>query len=640
MVGGDAELLEHDPARRRGTEAVDADRGVRVTRPAQRDPGLDRDRRHVVGQHARAVGVVLCVEELPRGQRHDPGRNAAGGERLGRGDRDGDLGAGGDDDRGGVIGVVHDVAAAGDALDRTLGGRGEHRGVLTAEDQRDRAGAVDDDLPCRGDLVAVRGADDGQVGDQPQRHDVLDRLVRGAVLADADGVVGPHEHGLGLRDGRQADRRAHVVGEHQEGAADGQHATVQRGADQGRAHGVLADAERDLRAARLVGGEQRLALERETDVAGQIGAAGDEAGHDAVDGVEHLLGCHTRGGLLVGAEGGQRGLPTGQTAGAEGGLPLGLSTGERRMGSFVPVRTGQRPARAGLPVHVDDLGGHVERLVGEVHDGLGGRDLLGAEREPVGRGVVGVVRRGEPDVGAQHDQRRLVLVVAGLDECGLERVEVLTGLADLDDLPAVGPEPADGVVAERELGRTVDRDVVVVVDVDDAAEAEVTGQRGGLVADALGQVAVGDDAVDVVVDDVGTEAGAQRLLGDGHADAVREALAEGTGGHLDTGGVVHLGVTGCRRTPLAEGLQVVELEAVAGQVEHRVLQDRGVAGAQDEPVAVRPVGRRGVVAHDAGPQDVCERGECHRGALVPGPGGVGSVHRQPADHLDRQLIQR
>ena len=51
------------------------------------------------------------------------------------------------------------------------------------------------------------------------------------------------------------------------------------------------------------------------------------------------------------------------------------------------------------------------------------------------------------------------------------------------------------VVGERELGGTVDRDVVVVVDRDQPAEPEVTGQRRGLVAHALGEASVARDHV-------------------------------------------------------------------------------------------------------------------------------------------------
>ena len=215
-----------------------------------------------------------------------------------------------------------------------------------------------------------------------------------------------------------------------------------------------------------------------------------------------------------------------------------------------------------------------------------------------------------------------------------ERVDVFRHLADLDDVPAVGLEPLARLIAQGELGRTVDGDVVVVVDVDEPAEAEVPGQRGGLVAHAFRQVAVRADGEDVVVADLGTEAGPQVGLGDGHAHAVGEPLAERAGGHLDAGGVAVLRMAGGAGTPLPELLDVIEGEAVPGQVEHGVEQHRGVPSREDEPVAVGPVGLGGVVAHDAGVEHVGQRREGHGRPRMSGVGLLDGVHRQPPDHVD------
>jgi hypothetical protein len=175
-------------------------------------------------------------------------------------------------------------------------------------------------------------------------------------------------------------------------------------------------------------------------------------------------------------------------------------------------------------------------------------------------------------------------------------------------VPAVGLEPLGGVVAEGDLGLAVDRDVVVVVDVDQATEAQVPGQRGGLVAEAFRQVAVGADGEDAVIAHVGPEPGPQVRLGDGHAHAVGEALAERARGHLDAGRMAVLGVARCPGPPLPEVLDVVEAQAVPRQVQGGVEQHRGVAGGEDEPVSVGPVGRGGVVTHDARVEDMGQWG--------------------------------
>ena len=60
-----------------------------------------------------------------------------------------------------------------------------------------------------------------------------------------------------------------------------------------------------------------------------------------------------------------------------------------------------------------------------------------------------------------------------------------------------------------------------------------------------------------------------------------------------------------------------------------------MAVGQHEPVAVGPLGVGGMVAHHPAVEHVGERSEGHRRALVPALGVQRSIHRQPADHLDR-----
>ena len=80
----------------------------------------------------------------------------------------------------------------------------------------------------------------------------------------------------------------------------------------------------------------------------------------------------------------------------------------------------------------------------------------------------------------------------------------------------------------------------------------MAGERRGLVADALLEVAVAADHEGVVVADVGAEAGPQEPLGHAHADGVGHALAQRAGGDLDPERVVDLGVARRLRAPLPE----------------------------------------------------------------------------------------
>ncbi len=235
---------------------------------------------------------------------------------------------------------------------------------------------------------------------------------------------------------------------------------------------------------------------------------------------------------------------------------------------------------------------------------------------------------------AQHQERRTLGLGHRLADGGLEGVEVVGDLAEFDHVPAVGAEPFADVVVRGEVGRTVDGDVVVVEEADQVAEAEMARQRGGLVADAFHHAAVAGDDERVVLLGVLAEADAQVTFGDRHADRVGEPLPERPGGDLDADGVARLGVSRGLRAPLPELAQVVEFEAVAGEEEHRVLQDRRVAVRQDEPVAIGPGGVAGVVTHDAAEQDVGEGSERHRRALVPAVGGEWRIHRHATGERD------
>ena len=80
---------------------------------------------------------------------------------------------------------------------------------------------------------------------------MLDRLMRGAVLAEADGIVREHVDALHAHQRRETDCVARVVGEHQEGADIGHEATMQAQAVGYGAHAELAHAVKDVLAAQI-----------------------------------------------------------------------------------------------------------------------------------------------------------------------------------------------------------------------------------------------------------------------------------------------------------------------------------------------------------------------------------------------------
>jgi hypothetical protein len=157
------------------------------------------------------------------------------------------------------------------------------------------------------------------------------------------------------------------------------------------------------------------------------------------------------------------------------------------------------------------------------------------------------------------------------------------------------------------------------------------------VADALHQVAVAAEDEGAVVDGVetvaGVDAGGEHALGKGHADGVGDALPEGAGGGLDADGVAVFGVARRQAVELAEVLEVVDGEGVAGEVEQAVEEHAAVAAGEHETVAVGPVGARRVVAQMLEPEDGGDIGHAHGQAGVAGVGGLDPIDRKATDGI-------
>ena len=244
------------------------------------------------------------------------------------------------------------------------------------------------------------------------------------------------------------------------------------------------------------------------------------------------------------------------------------------------------------------------------------------------------------DDGADDDQGRPVLLGLGRLDGGLEPLEVVAVL-HAQHAPAVGLEALADVLGEGEGGGAVDRDLVVVVEDLEPAELEMAGEGAGLVRHAFHHLAVAGVDPDPVVEEgeaVAVEALGAHALGDRHADRVADPLAERTGGHLDAAGQLVLRVAGGLGAELAEALQLLDGQAVAGEVEERVEQGRGMAAGEDEAVAVRPVGVVRVVPQEARPDQVGERRLAHRRAGVPRLRRLDHVDGEEPDGVDGELV--
>ncbi len=133
------------------------------------------------------------------------------------------------------------------------------------------------------------------------------------------------------------------------------------------------------------------------------------------------------------------------------------------------------------------------------------------------------------DDGADADERGPGGLGLGGEDGLLDGDEVVA-VVDHLDVPVVGLEALGDVLGVAELGGAVERDQVVVVEHDELAEAEGSGERAGLVRDAFHQVAVAAEDVGVVVDRgvvLVVVDGGEMLLRDGEADGLARPWPRG-----------------------------------------------------------------------------------------------------------------
>ncbi len=110
-------------------------------------------------------------------------------------------------------------------------------------------------------------------------------------------------------------------------------------------------------------------------------------------------------------------------------------------------------------------------------------------------------------------------------------------------VPAVGFEAFRGVVGEPAFNVAVDGDAVVVVERNQLAQLQGTGQGAHFVRNAFHHAAVAHEGVGVVVNDLvarTVELRRQGLLGNRHAHGVGDALAQRAGGGFNASGVAAL----------------------------------------------------------------------------------------------------
>ena len=251
-------------------------------------------------------------------------------------------------------------------------------------------------------------------------------------------------------------------------------------------------------------------------------------------------------------------------------------------------------------------------------------------------GAAGLVGRAETDDAAAGDQARLV-ALARLGDRGGDRFRVVT--IDAPGVPAAGLETGDLVVGNRERGRAVDGDPVVVEQHDQLGKPEMAGQRDRFVADAFHQTAVAGEHVGEMIDQIVAVAGVANAFGERHAHGVAKALAERSGRGFDARRRTVFGMPGSAAAQLAKGLDLFDGHVrITGEIEQGVKQHGPMAGRKHETVTVCPIRLPRIELQKPGKEHGCHIGHAQGHARVSAVGLLHGIHGQGADRVGQILV--
>src|SRR4030095_11873351 len=227
------------------------------------------------------------------------------------------------------------------------------------------------------------------------------------------------------------------------------------------------------------------------------------------------------------------------------------------------------------------------------------------------------------------------------------------GIADSNNVPAVGEKARGHVFGECDVRVPFDADVIVVPNPAEIIQTEMTGERGSFGSNAFHHATVTADGVDVVVEDFKTWFvvwWGEPFLGNGHANAGRDTLSERAGGGFHSRDPMIFRMAWRFAVELPKPANIGQADRWmsdvfiggvhrldAGKVKSRPEQHGSVAIRKDESVAVRPDRVLRIKTHDAIPNRINQRGQRHWCTGMSGSRLLDCVDGKRADRVDRQL---
>ncbi len=229
------------------------------------------------------------------------------------------------------------------------------------------------------------------------------------------------------------------------------------------------------------------------------------------------------------------------------------------------------------------------------------------------------VRRTVADMAIHHDQGRPVFsFLESLKRARQHRQ--IVGIGHARHVPSISDKARCHIFAERPVGRTIQRDVIVVVDPAEIRELQMSGERRRFAPDSLHQIAIRTHRVNVKVEDFeirAIEICRLPFAGDRHSDAVAHSLPQRPGRGFNSGSDMRFGMSRRQASQLPEALDLLHRHCEVfqnlallvhpphlGEVQHGIEQHGRVAVGEHEAVAIQPGGIGGIVAQKFLPQTI------------------------------------
>ena len=206
----------------------------------------------------------------------------------------------------------------------------------------------------------------------------------------------------------------------------------------------------------------------------------------------------------------------------------------------------------------------------------------------------------------------------------------------------VSLKPLQRVLGVTQLGRSVQRNQIVVVNKNQLAQRQRSSQRSSFVRNPFHQVAVAQQRKGVVIHHLKPRLVINRrqvLLRNGHSHRHRDSLTQRPGSYFHAVCVAVLRMPRRPRSPLPEALQVFHRHVIPSEVEHPVQHRRRVPVRQNKAVPVRPFRVLRIVLHQLVKEQVSDGRATQRSAWVAGFSLLHLVHGKQPQCIDGQLVQ-